>query len=1593
MSKTKAEPQPVALDKRKIHLNSKLLIVLVAALLVIGIGSYFLHAYNVKRTSTALYDRAQKAHEEGNIDEAVKFLQRYVELQPGKPEDLLQLGEWIDDSATSGRSMLRAYQMLDRSLSLKEFSDREDLRRRVVRLAFKLGRFRDAIDRLDEVCQKSGGAKDALCNRDLEMLAIRARSFEELNDFDRAVDEYVRGIHVAESEEVAVDPKFSNVEFYVRLIALIDRRGDKIPARLRQLEREFGPEGAAPRDESAEPPTAEAITNLLLDTIERRSKPPLQGLMARTIYYRDHNKLNEAAGEIKKALELDGTNSDVLIQAIEVEMAQATAARMTGDKDKKYASHIRAANELVVRAREAAPDDLRLYISLWRVTTDSNRFEEAEEHIREGLRRLAEILEKDPKKRKTVEQTELENRLNWALANTLIAEAFPASGQIQEKKLAEASETIDHLQSLGVRAPILNYLRARILMGRREWRPAAEMLASLRGELSEFPDAVRNADLALATCYERLGLPDDRLSALQRAVEADPYWIPTQVAYANALSALSRDSEALAVYGRLQQVPSIPMQTARILLRKQLLLPEAQRRWEGIEALVRLVDQLQPGTAESRLLRGELLYHQRKFDAASEEFETAVVRDPDMSVLWAGLVGVQLRRSDLSTAERISRAEEALKRADEALPKHVDIALLHADIALVKGPAALTPVLKSLEERASEFSVTERVALFRGLAAAWDRNGDSSKTAELLQKAADLALDDLNLQLGLAEWAVRENDETILSEAFKRVRQIEGPHGANGDFLEAESILVEQQKLKASQRDAARLADARQLLENAGRIRRSWAAVPRALGILEVLRGNQVESVIQFRRALEMGDRSRDTLMSVFSALYQEKRFNEILSETRRISQETPQVIAGDVGRIVTLAAYEGKQLRDALEYSKNLGEKSGDYRDKVLLAQMLSTDPKEYESAKKHFREAIDLAPNVPQVWAFLVGFLVQNKHSDEAQAVIDDADKRVPNDPAYLRPQILSALYELIGNRKEAEKYLLEAQAKAPANLGLVNDAMIFYLRGKEIEKADAEIEKIVKSGNADKPMLDSALRTRALITANRGGSYDDVQKAIHMIESNAEKGSEQPSVADLKAKAMLLTRTQFRRDRLRLIECLEEIDKQGQLTNGDRFQLAQLYDQMNKPAEAQALYSRLLDVEPGNVPVLAAMALSKLKGKDISEETLEEVGRIVGQLERKEPRSLRTVVLKAQWLEAQGKSADAVPLFRQFLSDMKSYRPEELFRDLIKQQKTGEALALLSQIAGRKDDGAIKVIVEQARKLLNGGEETEALGILQRYVTATEVVETLQSEIINQIAGILETIGQPAAAEETYRQYVSRMKAIRPDATLVLAAFLARHKRIEEALEQCREASAGTPTARMVSVSVGVLRAGKPTPEQIVGVEKQILGALESATGAEAIALSLSLADLRDIQGRYDETITIYRSILEKDSNNVIALNNLSWMLSFMPTDRSACLPLVNRAIHLRGPVADLLDTRAVIHLNLNKPRDAIKDLKSAYDEVGSPSILFHLAQAQLRAGDADAARETYRQAELAGFDPKTVHPLERPGLDELTKGLVDSRRVAK
>jgi tetratricopeptide (TPR) repeat protein len=127
------------------------------------------------------------------------------------------------------------------------------------------------------------------------------------------------------------------------------------------------------------------------------------------------------------------------------------------------------------------------------------------------------------------------------------------------------------------------------------------------------------------------------------------------------------------------------------------------------------------------------------------------------------------------------------------------------------------------------------------------------------------------------------------------------------------------------------------------------------------------------------------------------------------------------------------------------------------------------------------------------------------------------------------------------------------------------------------------------------------------------------------------------------------------------------------------------------------------------------------------------------------------------------------------------------------------------------------------------------------------------------------------------------------------------------------------------------------------------------------------------------------LERDPNNVAALNNLAWLLVTKDGRADEALRLIEQAIQLGGPVSNLLDTRGLIRLTLGQNEAALKDLEEAAAQSGSANHLFHLAKAQLRAGNLQAAADAWRKAQAAGLTAATIHPFEKEAYARLAEEL--------
>jgi Flp pilus assembly protein TadD len=151
-----------------------------------------------------------------------------------------------------------------------------------------------------------------------------------------------------------------------------------------------------------------------------------------------------------------------------------------------------------------------------------------------------------------------------------------------------------------------------------------------------------------------------------------------------------------------------------------------------------------------------------------------------------------------------------------------------------------------------------------------------------------------------------------------------------------------------------------------------------------------------------------------------------------------------------------------------------------------------------------------------------------------------------------------------------------------------------------------------------------------------------------------------------------------------------------------------------------------------------------------------------------------------------------------------------------------------------------------------------------------------------------------------------------------------------------------------------------------------------------LYFQLAALRDLRGDLPGAEELCRKALEQEPRNVVVLNNLAWLLSQNGKGTEG-LTVINRAIELAGPRAELLDTRATVYLSLNRGDLAIADLEAANLDGSTPTRYFHLAQAQRLVNNSKEALAQLQKATKSGLKKEHLHPVERAAYDKLVDEL--------
>jgi tetratricopeptide (TPR) repeat protein len=255
------------------------------------------------------------------------------------------------------------------------------------------------------------------------------------------------------------------------------------------------------------------------------------------------------------------------------------------------------------------------------------------------------------------------------------------------------------------------------------------------------------------------------------------------------------------------------------------------------------------------------------------------------------------------------------------------------------------------------------------------------------------------------------------------------------------------------------------------------------------------------------------------------------------------------------------------------------------------------------------------------------------------------------------------------------------------------------------------------------------------------------------------------------------------------------------------------------------------------------------------------------------------------------------------------------------------------------------------------------------------------------LLDRFGFSGAAEQSYRKAVAENPK-EPERMARLIAFLTHHNRASEAFELWTKRREDLTPDLAASLGVAVAVLPSVAEPQRGEIESWLVALIKAHSQNRTPRLKLAYLCMK--QGHSQEAEALYRSVLAEAPGETEALNNLASLLAFHDGPREEALSLINRALDGSDHYPPLLDTRALVYLQMNQPERAITDLQRILaSSPNYPIVHFHLARAHEQMGNSAEARNEFEQAERLGLKPADVDFVERNEYLRLRRRLIADR----
>lgn len=694
--------------------------------------------------------------------------------------------------------------------------------------------------------------------------------------------------------------------------------------------------------------------------------------------------------------------------------------------------------------------------------------------------------------------------------------------------------------------------------------------------------------------------------------------------------------------------------------------------------------------------------------------------------------------------------------------------------------------------------------------------------------------------------------------------------------------------------------------------------------------GKLSEAAIQFRNALKVDAKFAEAGTMLAKAQMLRGDFADVYKLLLNAIQSKPDYLPAHLTMGVLYLL--GNRLTDAREEADYVLERSPDDVEGLLLLANCQGAEKDLLAAEETIHRALKINPTHRELLFALASIKMGNRQLPAAEELLKQVIANEPNSPdGYIR---LAGFYDITGRAPEAEP-LLEKAVEVSKNDGVILETQTrYYMSQQNWTEAKKVVQKLqtihgseekywtalgdfyILRGEWDKARAELQRvrqeRKNAAVVAHKLVevllALKDLKTAEEINESIL-KENQKDALAHLAKGRLLLVRGDFNNALLELNQTKEYRPDLPAL----HFWYAQVHSQKGDLEQAKQSLGEALKYDPNFW--LARLSLAELQNRT----GLPDAALVnVQDLLKRNPRDLQAYLLMSQ-----------------------AYLVK---KDLPQAEKV------------------LKMITEQAPQNPQGRWQLGVLRMLQgNFVDARQQLEqvwnvqpesepTLQAMVMSYLMQ-----KQPQQAIDFLQKQISG----RPGQAFLyhtLGEILRQQNKREEAIANFNKALASSLDSVQSAVALADLYMEEGKTDQAIQL---LLEATKRRPQDSGLALSAAMGLER--AERWPEAQGSYQRVLELDSANPVALNNLAWMLAEHGGNIDVALKLAQQAKERQTDNVQVTNTIGWIYYKKSSYQMALQYLRdSAEKNQKNPLYQYQLGLVYWKLGRMTDARQALQSA---------------------------------